>query len=138
MIVSGFIATTLGLPLFPNRSPIFWLGTPMVLVMIINYVVAVLISWPIFQTPMLAMFYGQRYSKTLVQALVIVLISMATAALAMNPGMWWLMMWSLPMMPTEESILWFGVMFFTAFLAFLMAWPFNYVFVRLQRKSGLM
>jgi hypothetical protein len=56
----------------------------------------------------------------------------------MNPGMWWLMMWNLPMMPTEESILWFGVMFFTGFMAFLLAWPFNYALIRAQRKSGLM
>ncbi|HSO27289.1 MAG TPA: DUF4396 domain-containing protein, partial [Anaerolineales bacterium] len=67
-----------------------------------------------------------------------VLLSMTAAALAMNPGMWWLMMSKIPMMPTEESILWFGVMFFTGFLAFLMAWPLNYVLVRLQRKSGMM
>jgi hypothetical protein len=67
-----------------------------------------------------------------------VLISMTFAALAMNPGMWWLMMWNIPMMPTEESILWFGVMFFTGFMAFLMAWPANYVLVRMHRKSGLM
>jgi hypothetical protein len=63
---------------------------------------------------------------------------MTAAALAMNPGMWWYMMNKIPMMPTEESILWFGVMFTTGFLAFLMAWPVNYVLVRRHRKSGLM
>ena len=64
--------------------------------------------------------------------------SMLAAALGMNPAMWLLMMDHIPMMPTEESILWFGTMFVTAFAAFLIAWPFNYWMVRVQRKSGLM
>ncbi|MCL4294624.1 MAG: DUF4396 domain-containing protein [Anaerolineae bacterium] len=138
MVASGYVLTLFGLPLIPNRGPLFWLGTPMILVMIVNYVVAVLISWPLFQTPMISMFYGLPYWQALPKALPIVLASMGAAALAMFPGMWWLMMWNLPMMPTEESILWFGVMFFTVFMAFLSAWPFNYFFVRRQYKSGLM
>lgn len=54
MIVSGYIATTLDLSLFPNERSLFWLGAPMIIVMIINYVVAVVVSWPLFQTPMLS------------------------------------------------------------------------------------
>jgi hypothetical protein len=139
MIVTGYLITFFGMPLFPNQlDGIFLLGTPMIVTMIINYVAAVVISLLVFQTPMLAMFHGLSYGETLPKALPMVLISMTFAALAMNPSMWWLMMWNIPMMPTEESILWFGVMFFTAFLAFLMAWPANYVLVRLHRKSGLM
>ncbi|MCA9972104.1 MAG: DUF4396 domain-containing protein, partial [Anaerolineales bacterium] len=138
MVTSGFVVTLFGMPLIPARGPLFLLGTPMILLMAINYAVAVLVSWPLYQTPMLAMFHGISYARALPRALPLVLISMAAAALAMNPGMWWLMMSKLPMMPTEESILWFGVMFFTVFLAFLLAWPFNYVFVRRQQKAGLM
>jgi hypothetical protein len=138
MVASGFVATLLGLPLIPSQGPLFFLGSPMILVMILNYVVAVLISWLVFQTPMLAQFTGQTYGATLGQALPLVLASMTAAALAMNPGMWWWMMSKLPMMPTEESILWFGVMFTTALLAFLLAWPLNYVLVRRGQKSGLM
>ena len=138
MVASGFITTLFGLPLIPARGPLFWLGTPMILVMIINYVVAVLVSWPLYQTPMIAMFHGVSYQEALPRALPVVLASMAAAALAMNPGMWWLMMSKAPMMPTEESILWLGTMFFSVFLAFLVAWPFNYLFVRQRRKAGLM
>lgn len=139
MIATGYIVTFFGMPLFPSELPVLYLlGTPMIVVMMINYAVAVIVSWLVFQTPMLAMFYGLSYRETLPKSLPMVLISMTFAALAMDPGMWWLMMWNIPMMPTEESILWFGVMFFTAFLAFLMALPANYVLVRVQRKSGLM
>lgn len=138
MILSGFVTTWLGAPLIPNQSELFIFGTPMILIMIINYVVAVLVSWPLFQTPMLAMFYGEGYTDALPHALPMVLISMAAAALGMNPAMWLLMMDHIPMMPTEEAILWFGVMFVTVFAAFLIAWPFNYLLVRKQRKSGLM
>lgn len=138
MVTSGFIVTLFGMPLVPARGSFFWLGTPMILLMIINYVVAVFVSWPLYQTPMIAMFHGVSYAEALPRALPLVLASMAAAALAMNPGMWWLMMSKFPMMPTEESILWFGTMFFTVFLAFLMAWPFNYLFVRRYQKAGLM
>lgn len=139
MIASGYLVTLFGTPLYPSQLPVlFLLGTPMIVIMIVNYVAAVLISWLLFQTPMLAMFYGLSYRATLMKALPMVVISMTFAALAMNPGMWVLMMWDMPMMPTEESILWIGIMFFTGFLAFLMALPANYVLIRRQRKSGLM
>ncbi len=138
MVASGYIVTSLGLPLIPGRSAVFFLGTPMILLMVINFVVAVLVSWPLFQTPMMAMFHGLSYQQALPRTLPMVLASMAVAALAMNPSMWWLMMDKLPMTPDEESILWFGIMFFTGFLAFLLAWPLNYALVRLQRKGGLM
>jgi hypothetical protein len=106
--------------------------------MIADFVVAVLISWPLYQTPMIGMLHGLPYRKALMPALPIVLASMASVSVAMFPGMWWLMMWELPMMPSEESILWYGVMFATVFLGFLTAWPINYLFVRVQRKSGMM
>jgi len=139
MIVSGWLVTFFGAPLIPNRGPLtFLFGTPMILIMVINYIVAVIVSWLLFQNPMLAMFYGLSYRDTLTKSLPLVLASMAAAALAMNPMMWAFMMWEIPMMPTEESILWFGVMFVTGFMAFLMAWPLNYWLIRVQRKSGLM
>ncbi len=139
MIVTGFITTSLGMPLLPNSGAgVFLLGTPMIQVMIINYVVAVIVSWLVFQTPMMAMFYGLAYREALGKALPMVLLSMLAAAVGMNPSMWWFMMSKIPMMPTEELILWFGVMFFTAFVALLVAWPLNYLLVRQHRKSGLM
>lgn len=138
MVATGFIITLFGAPLIPLEGPLFWLGSPMVLIMIANYIVAVLIAWPLYQTPMLAMFHGRSYGEGLWPALPIVLISMSAVSLAMFPGMWWLMMWNLPMMPKEESILWFGVMYFTVFLGFLIAWPINILLVRHRQKGGLM
>lgn len=138
MVATGFLITLFGAPLIPLQGSLFWLGAPMVLIMIANYVVAVLVSWPLYQAPMLAMFHGRPYGKSLWRALPIVLISMTSVSLAMFPGMWWLMMWNLPMMPKEESILWFGVMFFTVFMGFLISWPFNTLLVRRRQKGGLM
>ena len=138
MVATGFVFSFFGLPMVIGRGPFFWLGSPMVLVMEANFVVAVLIAWPLYQTPMLSMFHGQTYAQALTRALPVVLASMAAASLAMFPAMWWLMMWNLPMMPREKNILWFGVMFFTVFLGFLVAWPFNCLMVRSRRKSGLM
>jgi len=51
MVATGFLITLFGMPLIPARGPLFWLGTPMILLMIINFLIAVLVSWPLFQTP---------------------------------------------------------------------------------------
>ncbi|MDX1663700.1 MAG: DUF4396 domain-containing protein, partial [Candidatus Promineifilaceae bacterium] len=138
MIFTGYLVTLFGMPLIPMTNYAFLLGTPMILIMIINYVAAVLIAWPLFQAPMMAVMYDVPYRKALRIAFPLVAASMAAAAVGMNPSMWWFMMSKIPMMPTEESILWFGTMFVTAFVAFLLAWPLNYYFVRTQRKAGLM
>lgn len=140
MVATAYTWTLFGVSVIANHAlgPFYWLGAPMVLIMIADFVVAVLISWPLYQTPMIGMLHGLPYRKALMPALPIVLASMASVSVAMFPGMWWLMMWELPMMPSEESILWYGVMFATVFLGFLTAWPINYLFVRVQRKSGLM
>ena len=138
MVTSGYLITLFGMPLIPLQGRAFLLGTPMILVMIINYVAAVVVAWLIYQTPMMAVMYGTNYRKALPKAFPLVAASMLAAAIGMNPTMWWMMMAKIPMMPTEESILWFGTMFFTVFVAFLVAWPLNYTFVRAQRKAGLM
>lgn len=138
MIATGFLMSFAGLPLLPMRGPFFFLGTPMVILMIVSYLAAVIVSWLVFQAPLLAMFRGRAYPRALGPALPLVLLSMTAAAAAMNPAMWWLMMSHLPMMPSEESILWFGVMFVSGFLALLLAWPFNHLLVRRSLKGGLM
>lgn len=138
MIFTGYLVTLFGMPLIPMTNYAFLLGTPMILIMIINYVAAVVIAWLFFQTPMMATMYGTSYRKALSIAFPLVAASMAAAAVGMNPSMWWFMMSKIPMMPGEESILWFGTMFVTAFVAFLIAWPLNYYFIREQRKAGLM
>ncbi|MFW6070018.1 MAG: DUF4396 domain-containing protein [bacterium] len=138
MVTSGYLITLLGMPLIPMNNVAFLLGTPMILVMIINYVVAVVVAWLLYQTPMMAVMYDVSYQEALPKAFPLVAASMAAAAIGMNPSMWWFMMSKFPMMPSEESILWFGTMFVTVFLAFLIAWPLNYYFVREQRKAGLM
>lgn len=138
MVITGYLMWLFGLPLIPSQGPFFWLGNPMILQMIASFVVAVLVAWLLYQTPMIGMFHGISYGDALPRALPIVLVSMAAVALAMFPGMWWLMMWEAPQMPTEEATLWFGSMLLPVLLGFLIAWPFNYVLVRTLRKSGLM
>jgi len=139
MVTSGFILTLFGIPLLANELPVvFWLGAPMVVVMITSYIVAVLITWLLYQTPMLSMFHGRGYVGGLLPALPVVLASMAAVSLGMFPGMWLLMMIDLPMMPSEESILWFGVMFVSVSVGFVLALLPNYVLVRRELKTGLM
>jgi hypothetical protein len=139
MVVTGWVFTLFGLPVIPSEEPVLFLfGAPMIISMIANYVVAIIVSWLLFQTPMLAMFWDMPYTRMLPRALPVVIISMSAVSLAMFPGMWWLMMIHIPMMPSEESILWVGTMFFTVFMGFLIAWPFNYWYVRARWKSGMM
>lgn len=140
MITTAWSMTFFGLPLLPNHLPggLMLLGSPMIWAMIGAYLVAVGVSWLLFQTPMIAMFHGRPYRRAPWTALPVVLASMTSVSVVMFPGMWWLMMANLPMMPSEESILWFGVMAWTVVGGSLIAWPTNYALVRARRKSGLM
>ena len=61
---------------------------------------------------------------------------MAAVSLGMMTGAWWLLMWKTPMMPVEDDILWFGLMWVASTAGFLVAWPLNYPMVRAKLKMG--
>ncbi|WP_225336014.1 DUF4396 domain-containing protein [Halomicrobium urmianum] len=136
MIAVAFLLTYFGMPLVAFESPVFALGSPMVLLMAIVYAVAFLVSWIVFHIPMLQDSQGLDQRGAAQRGFLAVGVSMTSVSVGMMASMWILMMLNLPMMPGDDNILWFGVMVFSTLVGFLIAWPVNGLLVRQNVKSG--
>ena len=140
MVVIGFLFVWYGFPLvFGSAVPdgLFWLGAGMPIMMIGMYVGAVLLAWPLVQLPMKQMM-GMPLKKAGWAALRVTTVSMAAVSLGMMTTTWFMMMNRFPMMPQEDDVAWFGVLWFASFVGFLLSWPLNWPMVRGGMKSGLM
>lgn len=121
MIATAFGLTYFGMPLVVFESPAFMLGSSMVLTLAVVYVVAFLVSWIVFYIPMFQGSLGLDQKAATRQGLLAVAVSMTSVSVGMMAMMWVLMMLNLPMMPGDDSILWFGVMVFSTLIGFLIA-----------------
>lgn len=136
MIAVAFLLTYFGMPLVVFDGPLFALGSSMVLLMAIVYVVAFLVSWVVFHIPMFQDSLGLDLESATKRGLLAVGVSMTSVSVGMMGSMWLLMMLNLPMMPGDDAILWFGVMAFSTLIGFLIAWPVNGLLVRRNVKPG--
>ncbi|MDS0282672.1 DUF4396 domain-containing protein [Haloarcula onubensis] len=136
MIAVAFGLTYFGMPLVVFESPVFMLGSPMVLTMAVVYVVAFLVSWLVFHVPMFEASLGLDRRVATRRALLAVGVSMTSVSVGMMTMMYVLMMLNLPMMPGDDNILWFGVMVFSTLVGFCIAWPVNGLLVRKNVKPG--
>ena len=136
MIAVGFLLTYFGMPLVVFESPLFALGSSMVLLIAITYVIAFLVSWLVFHIPMFQDSFDLDLGDAARRSLLAVGVSMTSVSVGMMTMMWVLMMLNLPMMPGDDAILWFGVMVFSTLVGFLIAWPVNGLLVRKNVKPG--
>ena len=136
MIATAFALTYFGMPLVVFEGPLFMLGSSMVLTIAVVYVVAFLVSWLVFHVPMFQDSMGLDERTAAKRGLLAVAVSMTSVSVGMMGSMWILMMLNLPMMPGDDSILWFGVMVFSTLVGFLIAWPVNGLLVRRNVKPG--
>ncbi|ARS37999.1 DUF4396 domain-containing protein [Pontibacter actiniarum] len=139
MIAVGFLFVWFGFPIFfPEwiEGPFFWLGAGMPIMMIAMYVLTVLIVVPMVQYPMKEMMMDMPKKKLAMMAFKTTAVSMAAVSLGMMTTAWWTMMYHIPMMPKEDDILWFGVMWLASFAGFLVAWPLNWLMIRSHLKPG--
>lgn len=139
MIAIAYLLTLFGLPLFTGLNfPAFYLGSPMVLMMVAMYVLAFLVSWLIFHIPMIANLRGTALRQAVWPAALVVLIAMTSVSIGMMSTTWWYQLWSLPSMAEEDEIMWFGVLFYATLIGAIIAYVPNYFLVRSGRKSGAM
>lgn len=136
MIAVAFGLTYFGMPLVVFESPVFMLGSSMVLMMAIVYVVAFLVSWLVFHIPMFEESLDLDRRAATRRGLLGVGVSMTSVSVGMMTMMYVLLMLNLPMMPGDDNILWFGVMVFSTLIGFLIAWPVNGLLVRKNVKPG--
>lgn len=144
MIAIGYVLLYFGFPLVYGGTEadpgwldtwLFVFGAGMPLMMILMYVGAVGIAWPLVQLPMMKSMMPKVSAGHVLR---VVAVSMAAVSLGMMVGAWWGLMWRVPMMPVEDDVLWFGLMWFASTTGFLVAWPLNLVMARTGFKMGSM
>lgn len=143
MIVIAYAFVWFGMPNFFRGdwtiSIFFLLGSGMVLMMIGMYVFAVVIAALMAQFPMRAMMKSDMAKAAVFgESLKVTALSMAAVSLGMMSLSWWTFKYHLPMMPKEDEILWFGVMWLASFIGFLVAWPLNWPMIVNKLKPGTM
>ncbi|WP_436926617.1 DUF4396 domain-containing protein [Halosimplex amylolyticum] len=136
MVATAFLLTYFGMPMVVFGGRLFALGSPMILQMAVVYVVAFLVSWVVFHIPMIADSAGLDRGSAARRGLFAVAVSMTSVSVGMMTMMYVLMMVNLPMMPGDDSILWYGVMAFSVLVGFAVAWPVNGLLVRRNVKTG--
>lgn len=139
MIAVAYIFAFFGFPIFFPEwfgGYTFWLGAGMPFMMIMMYVLAVLIAWPLVQFPMKQMMMDMSKNKLLWISLKVTAVSMFFVSLGMMSFNWWMMMWHINMMPHEDDILWFFSIAMASFVGFVVAWPFNWMMIRKKLKPG--
>lgn len=118
-------------------GPEFLLGAGMPIMMFAMWAGAILVAWLFAQLPLHREFMPRMaWPRLLGRTLAITAVSMTAVSLGMMTMAWWLQMVRLPMMPKEDEVLFFGVLWLASAVGFLIAWPLNDPLVRLRLKAG--
>lgn len=136
MAAFDFLWYVRGIPVLQLKSPLFWLGNPMIIQMVLSYIAALAINLLLFQSVMNSRKKDIPYSRALNKTLLPVFISMTTMFLGMMPVMWWLQMKYLPVMPEADTLLWWGTLLISILAGTLLSYIANWEMVRLNLKEG--
>ncbi|APH16256.1 hypothetical protein NPD5_678 [Clostridium sporogenes] len=138
IIVVNYILMYIGSPLisFYARYGGYLLGNPMIIKMIISYLIAFLLDLFVFMPTILIEMKSSKYKDAVKESLLLAFISITSISLGMMLSMWWFNMSYSPSMLREDNILWFGFMFLSAFIGFLIAYIPNWILVRNGKKMG--
>ena len=142
MIAIGYGFVWFGMPNFYGEwagGPFYLFGSGMFLMMIAMYVFAVLLAGPLAQFPMRRMMKKEMSNRAVFwMSMKVTALSMAAVSLGMMSMSWWTFKYHLPMMPKEDEILWFGVMWLASTAGFFAAWPLNWPMISRGLKMGNM
>lgn len=145
MIATAFFLFLFGMPLFIIDGWWFWLGSPMVWMLFLMWLVAVLVAIPVFQWPML-LSMGRPALPSLKYATYSVLISMTATSIGMMSVNWMFQMNSplnknaagtFVMMQSEESMLFTAALLIATLVGYLTSYPFNLFLISRGWRPGL-
>ncbi len=109
----------------------------MIIKMIISYLIAFLLDLFVFMPTILIEMKSSKYKDAVKESLLLVFISITSISVGMMLSMWWFNMSYSPSILHEDNILWFGFMFLSAFIGFLIAYIPNWILVRNGKKMVL-
>lgn len=138
MISIAFLMFSGGLPLasIPEKSGIFLLGNPMVLIMVFLYIVAFVLNLYIFMPTIFMEVKNLSYKHAKKESVLVVFVSITSVFIGMAISIWWLSMVYAPRMPSADCILWWGFMQLSTLIGGIIAYIPNWQLVKYGKKMG--
>lgn len=135
MLVLGWVLLAGGLPILVWRGPLFWVGNPMFLQIVLVYLAALLVHWLIMHTGMFVRHYHLPYRAALRRAFVPAVTSMTAMTVGMMGFMWWLQMINLmgEHMSRDDDLMWWGTTLASVLVGILVALPVDHWLVQSGR-----
>lgn len=139
MIAIGFLMVWFGFPIFFGEwmgGSQSWLGAGMPIMMFLMWALSILVAFLLVQYPMKKSMMKMPKAKLRKMAFSTTFFSMTAVSLGMMTMTWYMLMDRIRMMPKEDDLLWFCVLFLASMIGFLVAWPLNWIMIRNQLKPG--
>ncbi|MGH2457843.1 MAG: DUF4396 domain-containing protein, partial [Chloroflexota bacterium] len=140
MLVVSWLLLFWGLPMIVLHGPLFWVGNPMFLQIIITYVVVLLLHWLVMHAGMFARHADLGYLAAAKRAFVPAFLSMTAMTMGMMGFMWWIQMIDLMMehMARDDDVMWWGTTLFAILVGLLVALPVDHWLVQRDLEPGSM
>ncbi|HEX5416965.1 MAG TPA: DUF4396 domain-containing protein [Chloroflexota bacterium] len=138
MLIVSWLLLFWGLPIIVIHGPLFWIGNPMFLQIIITYVVVLFLHWLVMHAGMFARHDGLGYRAAVKRAFFPAFFSMTAMTIGMMGFMWWIQMINLMMehMARDDDIMWWGTTLFSILVGLVVALPVDHWLVRHHRQPG--
>ncbi|KEI09998.1 membrane protein [Clostridium sp. K25] len=139
IITIQYLMTIRGLPLgiFPEKSGVYLLGNPIIILMIVSYIVSFIINIYCFVPTMFIEIKDISYKHAKKEAFVPVVVSITSIFIGIALSMWWLSIVYSPTIPEEDYILWWGFMYLSVLIGGIVSYIPNWLLVKYGKKLGI-
>ena len=140
MLVVSWLLLFWGLPIVVLHGPLFWVGNPMFLQIVIVYVVVLLLHWLVMHAGMFARHEGLGYLAAVRRAFTPAFLSMTAMTIGMMGFMWWVQMINLMMehMARDDDVMWWGTTLGAVLVGLVVALPVDHWLVQHGMEPGSM
>ncbi|KGM96569.1 membrane protein [Clostridium novyi A str. 4552] len=139
IIAIQYIMTKIGLPIaiLPEKSGVHLLGNPIIILMIVSYILAFILSVYFFVPDLFIEIKNISYIHAKKEAFVPVVVSITSIFIGIALSMWWLSVVYVPRIPEEDYILWWGFMHLSAVIGGIVSYIPNWLLVKFGKELGV-
>ena len=139
IIAIQYIMTKIGLPMaiFPEKSGMYLLGNPIIILMIVSYILSFILSVYFFVPDLFIEIKNISYTHAKKEAFVPVVVSITSIFIGIALSMWWLSVVYAPRIPEEDYILWWGFMHLSVVIGGIISYIPNWLLVKFGKELGV-
>ncbi|NEZ48738.1 DUF4396 domain-containing protein [Clostridium botulinum] len=139
IIAIQYIMTKIGLPIaiLPEKSGVHLLGNPIIILMIVSYILAFILSVYFFVPDLFIEIKNISYIHAKKEAFVPVVVSITSIFIGIALSMWWLSVVYAPRIPEEDYILWWGFMHLSVVIGGIVSYIPNWLLVKFGKELGV-